>query len=65
MLIEYERAIDSDVDVVEMNKRIFFPYGAPFFQLYKGSPNPLQQEIASRVTKVLLMMNVCYLYGIF
>ena len=49
MLVEYERTIDSDFDVVDMNKRILFPYGTPFFDIYKRSPNTIQREIAKRV----------------
>ena len=50
MLVEYERSIESDADVVDMGKRILFPYGTPFFDMYKGSPTENQRLIADRVS---------------
>ena len=62
MLVEFDRTIDSDQDVVDMNKRILFPYGTPFYDMYRGSPIEIQRQIAGKVSITFLCMTVSSMY---
>ena len=46
---DFERTIDSDSDIVALDRKLLYPYGTPFYDMYKGSPIRAQRQVAARV----------------
>ena len=49
MVVDFERVIDSDQDMVDLGRPIYLPEGTPFLQLYLGSPDPAQRALGKQV----------------
>lgn len=56
---DFEKRLDSLEDIVEMDKDLHLPLGAPFLYLLKTSPLKIQQEIYKVAHAIRLLVNFC------
>ena len=43
------QAIDSDADILSLNRRLFLPSGTPFADIYAKSSSPIQNKLYEQV----------------
>ena len=49
MDVDFERSIESDQDLLDLDRKLLLPFGTPFYSMYTGSPLRAQREVAARV----------------